>query len=232
MALALGKDKHLRILLADDHSLFRAGMRYLLDELHLQVEVDEADTCQGVLDALHNEHYDLILMDLLMPGMDQVSGIRAAKEIAPDTPIAVVSMLETAADIRRAIAAGAAGFIPKSSTPQVMRHAIALMLSGGVYLPPATLGQSLSPSQERVEGSENLQAVQLTRRQQAVLHELSLGKSNKEIAYALNMAEATVKVHIAAIMKALNVHNRTQVVLAAMQQGLKPEAEQPMEPQA
>src|SRR5512135_881613 len=109
MALALGKDKHLRILLADDHSLFRAGMRYLLDELHLQVEVDEADTCQGVLDALHNEHYDLILMDLLMPGMDQVSGIRAAKEIAPDTPIAVVSMLETAADIRRAIAAGAAG---------------------------------------------------------------------------------------------------------------------------
>ncbi len=214
----------MRILLADDHALFRSGMRYLLSELDGAVEITEASSKAEATECLARQDYDLILTDLLMPGMNQDNGVAAFKAIKPGTPVVVVSMLDSSADVRSAVAAGAAGFIPKSTTPEVMIEAIKLVLSGGVYLPPTIL-RAETPAHGGTNGrTEPPRLKQLSRRQSAVLAELVLGKSNKEIAYSLNLSEATVKVHIAAIMRALNAQNRTQAVLAAVQHGLLPAA--------
>jgi len=218
--------KPIRILLADDHALFRAGMGHLLADLDRTIDVTEVETKDELMAALEEGAYDLLLVDLMMPGMDGGQGLSDIKERAGCVPMTVVSMLDSAGDIREAIAAGASGYIPKSSTPGVMLRAIELILSGGVYLPPAALGMaapSAPPAEPEAAAPPTApRSKPLTRRQQAVLRELAMGKSNKEIAYALDLAEATVKVHIAAIMRALNAQNRTQVVLAAVEKGLMP----------
>jgi DNA-binding NarL/FixJ family response regulator len=212
--------KPLRILLADDHALFLAGMRYMLEGLRRPVDLTEAESYDQVIAALSQHGYDLIMLDLLMPGMDGSNAIAAIREITPTTPIAIVSMLDSSADIRKAMAAGATGFIPKSSPPEVMLKAVELILSGGVYLPPAALGLTTVAHPEKPEEAPEPRNKLLTARQGMVLGELALGKSNKEIARALSLSEATVKVHVTAIMKALNAHNRTQAVIAAVDMGL------------
>ena len=132
----------MKILLADDHTLFRSGMRLVLAELDSEVEIVEAGTREEAVATLESEPVDLVLTDLLMPGMDQDTGVARLKAANPDAPIIVVSMLESPSDIRRAVDSGATGFIPKSSTSQVMIEAIKLVLAGGVYLPPSLLNFS------------------------------------------------------------------------------------------
>ncbi len=201
-------------------------MRYLLSELDHTIEITEASSKAEAIEALTHQDYDLVLTDLLMPGMTQENGVATLKSLKPETPIVVVSMLDGASDVRTAVAAGAAGFIPKSTTPEIMIEAIKLVLSGGVYLPPTILRAEASAHAVNDTRAEAPRMKQLSRRQSAVLAELVLGKSNKEIAYSLNLSEATVKVHIAAIMRALNAQNRTQAVLAAVQHGLLPQTQQ------
>lgn len=230
-----GDDRPVRIVLADDHALFRAGMAHLLADLRRPVETHEVATRDEAVEALRNGEVDLLLVDLMMPGMDHGRTLADLKAIAGDVPITVVSMLDSPGDIRDAIGAGASGYIPKSSTPSVMLRAIELILSGGVYLPPAALGMAPGEAMPRPAPPPSRDTATahdgkpLTRRQLAVLRELATGKSNKEIAFALDLAEATVKVHIAAIMRALNAQNRTQVVLAAVERGMMPGLGQPAE---
>ncbi len=218
MGMPLGIDG-MRILLADDHVLFRSGMRYILAELDPEVTIQEVGSGEDVVRAAREQTYDLVLMDMLMPGMNQCDVIITLKDLQPDLPIVIVSMLDSPGVIRSAVAAGASGFIPKTSTSEIMTEAIRLVLAGGVYLPPAVLGP-----EEEGRGDDEVgslpQDAHLTRQQRAVLAELSLGKSNKEIAQSLSISEATVKVHLAAIMRTLKVRNRTQVVLAARQHNL------------
>ncbi len=211
----------MQILLADDHALFRSGIRLVLAELDPSMVVTEAGTHDEAIAALRAQKVDLILTDLVMPGMRQDTGIAEYKSLCPDVPIIVVSMLDSASDIRRAVDAGATGFIPKSSTPKIMMEAIKLVLAGGIYLPPSVLvaEQAGEPASEP---KATPPVRQLTERQRDVLGELALGKSNKEIAQSLNLSEATVKVHVAAIMRVLDVRNRTQAVMAAAQFGLLP----------
>lgn len=211
----------LRILVADDHPLFRAGMRYLLCEIGRTVEIVEAGTAEQALALWTAQDFDLMLTELVMPGMVGSSGIAAFKAAKPDTPIVVVSMLDAAQDIRVAIAAGAAGFIPKSARPEVMIEALKLVISGSIYLPPSILQRDVG-AETAVATPEAAMKMKLSPCQTAVLAELVLGKSNKAIAGSLNRSEATIKVHIAAIMRALKVHSRTQIVLAAVRQGLVP----------
>jgi len=214
------RERRLTVLLADDHTLFREGLCLLLDDLPYPVEVTQAGCVQDVLDVLSDKQFDLILLDLLMPGMDHFAGLRAVRSMAPNTPIAVISMLDAPSDVRKAIDGGAAGFVPKSSSPKLMLQAIEMILSGGVYLPPALLRSGMNGSEAQKDDIPNAGNVKLTRRQDAVLRQLAQGKSNKQIAYALDLSEATVKVHIAAIMRTLKAQNRTQVVLAATHLGL------------
>ncbi|MBI1209152.1 MAG: response regulator [Azospirillum sp.] len=217
----------MRVLVADDHALFRSGLSHILAEFGPEVEITEVGSFDQAMAALRSTRFDLMLTDLLMPGMrtngNAETAIAGVRELAPATPIVVVSMLDSAAEIRSAVAAGATGFIPKTSTPEVMIEAIKLVLAGGVYLPLSILGPDtvgVSPPPYAVPHPIK----PLTLRQKAVLSELVLGKSNKEIANSLNLSEATVKVHLAAIMRALNVRSRTQVILVASQNGLVPPA--------
>jgi DNA-binding NarL/FixJ family response regulator len=203
-----------KILVADDHAMFRDGLRYALASLDDDVEILEAKDCAEAL-ALVGSHpdLDLVLLDLAMPGMDGLAGLHALRARRPAVPVVILSGSEEPADARRALDRGAMGFIPKSSSSSVMLGALRLVLSGGVYLPPAFLehfqtGRTLS-------GAPSIETLGLTPRQHDVLRLLGKGQSNKEIARVLGLAVGTVKLHISAILRALGVGSRTRAVIAA-----------------
>jgi DNA-binding NarL/FixJ family response regulator len=209
----------LRILLADDHALFRAGLRHLLKDFGDRLQIEEAHDYDATVKRLSEvDDLDLLLLDLNMPGMSGMSAVEDLCALAPDVPIIVISVRETADDVRRAIDAGAMGYIPKSSTPEVMMSALQLVLSGGIYLPPNLL-QKLPADNgvtaEYASGGADDQLARLTPRQRDVLQLLAQGQSNKQIADVLGLAPGTVKIHISRILRAFKVHNRTQAVIAA-----------------
>ncbi len=208
------KNAAVKILVADDHALFRDGLRYVLARLGDDVEILEAKNCAEALALVGSRSdLDLVMLDLAMPGMDGLAGLRALRARSPAVPVVILSASEEPADMRQALDRGAMGFIPKSSTSSVMLSALRLVLSGGVYLPPAFLERHQSGTTPIAASS--VEALGLTPRQHDVLRLLGQGQSNKEIARVLGLAEGTVKLHISAILRALGVHNRTGAVVAA-----------------
>ncbi|MGI9228132.1 MAG: response regulator [Gammaproteobacteria bacterium] len=211
-----------RIIVADDHALVRGGLVQLVMLVEENVEIFESNDFGQTLDLLSKgQAVGVLLLDLLMPGMEGVDGIVQICKQWPDVPVIVVSAKENIAAIRSALAAGAMGYIPKTSSPDVMMSAIKLVLSGGVYVPPHVLGTS-SLSEERMQ-EQNITSEafglsaeqgyeQLTERQQEVLDLMALGKSNKDIADDLGLTTGTVKMHSSRIFKTLNVQNRTEAV--------------------
>ena len=212
----------MKILIADDHELFRDGLRHLLEHLEGQSVIVEATDFGKALDAVQtDDDFDLVLLDLSMPALNWIDGIRRIKEqVGPQTPVVVISASEDRHSVVQAVNVGAAGFIPKTSSSRVMMSALKLVLSGGVYLPPALLdnetlmevGRRPTTAHRAPDG-----AAFLTPRQREVLGLLGQGKSNKEIARVLQLAEGTVKLHVTAILKALKVNNRTRAVVIAAQ---------------
>jgi DNA-binding NarL/FixJ family response regulator len=220
----------MKILIADDHELFRDGLRHVLDQLGGPLTIVEASDFDQALSTVEREKdIDIVLLDLSMPGMSWNDGLQRLKEqLPPTTPVIVLSASDDRRHVLQAVNLGAAGFIPKTSSSRVMLSALKLVLSGGVYLPPALLengAQGLDGTGGPM-ASENAVSF-LTPRQREVLALLGQGKSNKEIARVLQLAEGTVKLHVTAILKALNVNNRTRAVVAASQLGLTtPDASQ------
>ncbi len=221
----------MKILIADDHELFRDGLRHVLEQLDTGVGVVEAsDYKQAIAMADQEPDIDIVLLDLAMPGMPWGEGLQALRDRLPaSVPLIVLSASDDRRHVLQAVNLGAAGFIPKTSSSRVMLSALKLVLSGGVYLPPALLeqgsgGHGLSDALGSPFGAENAASF-LTPRQREVLVLLGQGKSNKEIARVLQLAEGTVKLHVTAILKALNVNNRTRAVVAASQLGLTSGAE-------
>jgi DNA-binding NarL/FixJ family response regulator len=208
----------LHILVLGEDTLCREGLCRLLQDLPCPVDIDREDGVAEMDGLPKQEAFDLIFLCLLPPGADLGAAVRAVKTTAGRTPVGVIGLLDTPAAVRSAIGAGASGYLPAVSSPRVVLHAAELMLSGGVYLPPSVLGNGNAHAQPR-EPTDPGQ-VRLTRRQKAVLRELAKGQSNKQIAAALGLSEATVKVHIAAIMKSLKAQNRTHAVLTATQAGI------------
>lgn len=213
----------MKFLVADDHAVFRVGLVYLLQKLDPEAKISEANDYAEALEIAEREpDLDLILVDLLMPGIDGFNGVSSLRDKAHSAPIIVVSARENPADVQASLGHGAMGYLPKSSSSDVMMNAIRLVLSGGMYLPPALLGQqeggggaiSMESSLSQPRLSEQV-ARNLTRRQRDVMRLLALGRSNKAIAQELELAEGTVKVHVSAIFKALNVTNRTEAVIVA-----------------
>ncbi|HEX7926628.1 MAG TPA: response regulator transcription factor [bacterium] len=202
----------MRILIADDHSLYRAGVRQLLAQGLPGAEVlestDSASTRAAV--GAHPE-LDLVLLDLAMPGEGGLALLRALATEAPAVPVAILSASENPADAQGALKAGASGFIPKSASDGVILAAVQLILKGGVYVPPLVMHAPAPTPDAALE--------KLTPRQRDVLRLLGEGKANKEIGAALGLSEATVKQHVSAILKALNASNRVQAVLLAKQVG-------------
>jgi len=210
----------MKILIGDDHVLFREGLRRLLEQLRDNATFAEASNFDELLDmaATKDEAYDLVLTDLRMPGWPGFSGIGMLRDRQPDAKVVVISASEAQSDVREALENGAAGYIPKSSSVKIMLSALDLIFSGGVYVPATVLREGTEPDQ-RGGGSvippTDPQLEQLlTQRQREVLDRLREGKSNKQIAHELGLSEGTVKIHMTAIFKSLGVRNRTQAAMA------------------
>ena len=218
----------LTVLIADDHPLLREALKNVLKELDEQVVIVEAPDCSSALSrAEEHPDLDLFLTDLELPGIGGFAMITEMRKRYPATPVVVLSGHEDRNNVLEALERGAVGFIPKSSPNQVMLSALRLVLSGGQYLPPQVLAPSLAldPSGEganiRSKVARSTADLGLTERQQQVLAVLMQGKSNKHICRELGVAERTVKIHVSAILRALNVTNRTQAVIAVKRLGLK-----------
>lgn len=215
----------MKILLVDDHNLFREGMRYVLQQLQADIEIFEASNFLDALKQadLHPE-LDLTLMDLNMPGSEGAVSIKFFHQRYPHIPLVVISGEEGRALMERVMAAGAMGFVCKSSTAPVMLSALNLVLAGGVYVPPQLLQHPSSDEVPLVESRDkrsiNTNEYGLTARQMQVLKHLAEGQSNKEIARAINLAEGTVKIHVAALYQTLRVNSRMEAVRVASQLGL------------
>jgi len=222
----------MKILIADDHALFRQGLLYTLQTLGDDVEVLEANNATEALDYVErNLDLDLVLMDLDMPGIDGYSGLLKLRESHPELPVAIVTGSEYEADMLRIIESGASGYIPKSLTSSEMLDALKQILDGEIFVPDlsATSGtfqiRQITPSgpllvdQEKNEAAAEIRA-RMTPRQLDVLKLMCEGMSNKVIAHNLGMAEGTVKIHVTAILKEMSATNRTQAVIMAKEFGL------------
>jgi DNA-binding NarL/FixJ family response regulator len=207
----------MKILIGDHHQLFRAGLRLLLEPLREGMSFGEVGTFDGLVDQCRDGgRYDLILMDLRMPGWPGFQGIRAVRALQPDTPLVVVSASEAVGDMHQVLEQGARGFIPKASSSAVLRGALDLVLSGGVYVPPMLLHASAEPPERHRKPEDGHRGSRgLSPRQREVLTAVCAGKSNKQIADELGLSEGTVRIHINAVFKSFGVTSRTQAVIAA-----------------
>lgn len=204
----------LAILLADDHEMVRLAMRHALAPLAEDINWLEAGTVDGAEQQAASDP-DLALVDLHMPGSDGVPWIRRLRARWPALPVIVVSAEESPPLVRELIGCGVAGFIPKSDTAAVILQAVRLVLSGGTYAPLRLLGGQLPLADSDSATPREPPAHGLTQRQLDVLSLLARGLPNKRIARELGLSEGTVKVHLLAIFRALEVSNRTEAVIAA-----------------
>jgi DNA-binding NarL/FixJ family response regulator len=208
-----------RLVIADDHPLFRGALREAVSAQLTGVEIAEAGTFDEVAKLLDrggasgtSGDVDLILLDLTMPGVRGFSGLMYLRAQYPSVPIVIVSANDDPAVIRRCMDFGASGFIPKTLAVEPMRDAIARVLEGGVWTPP-DIDLTSAADADTAELMGRL--ARLTPQQVRVLMMLSEGLLNKQIAYELGVSEATVKAHVSAILQKLGVESRTQAVIAA-----------------
>src|SRR5882672_2443258 len=206
----------MKILHADDHPMFREGVRFFLKLLDAQVVVLEASNIQGALDKLALEGpVDLVVLDLQMPGTSELDGFFTIHRRYPSVPIVIVSGLNDPRTIRALLDGGARGYIPKLASSEQLMDALRRVLRGEVYLPDALF----IPDSEAAASDE---AILLTARQLQILPLLAEGMPNKRIADVLHVAEGTIKQHLKDLFRRLNARNRTQAVREARRLGLLP----------
>ena len=207
----------MKVLIADDHALFRDGLAMRLEEINQDIILHQAATFSQALKILDKElDVDMVIADLDMPDMKWEDGIAELKKKVPEASLIIISASEDIRNIRKILTAGIKGYIPKRSDPKIMYNALKLILEGGTYIPPAFIENSAENSSNM--GRNNGKT--LTNRQSQVLDLIAQGKSNKQIAYEIGVSEATVKLHINALLRSLKVNNRTQAVVTAQKMGL------------
>ena len=209
----------MKFLIVDDHPVLREGLAALLRQVFAPSTIIAACDVDEAFAALEaHADLDAVILDLNMPGTAGMQAISGFGRARPDLPIVVLSSSEDGRDVRKAIELGALGYVPKSASQQSLTAAIRLVLDGDVYVPPFLLKEREGGPGER-DGSARGVA-RLTVRQIEILTLLSKGEPNKVIARTLDLSEKTVKVHITAIFKALNVVNRTQAASVGRAAGL------------
>jgi DNA-binding NarL/FixJ family response regulator len=209
----------MKILLADDHPLFREGVKPVLEKLDPDAEVIEAVDFPSAFEAMRcNGEVDLVLMDLYMPGMPGIDGVIRFRAMFPDTPLVVLSASEQLEDMQKPLAVGALGYITKSSPSDIILGALRQVLAGVVYTPPGLLDND-DPSRAAASAPSKRHPA-LSGRHIQVLRHLARGASNRQIGEALDVTEGTIKLHVAAIFRILKVNNRTEAVLVAQKMGL------------
>jgi DNA-binding NarL/FixJ family response regulator len=208
----------MKFVLVDDHFLIREALRGILQELDANATIVEA-SCWRDAKRLIDESPDagLLLLDLVLPDRDGFAALEETRRRHPKIPIVILSAQCERENVMKALDLGAVGFIPKSGERKVMLGALGLILSGGIYIPPAILTRCQAPS-GRISGAD----LDLTARQIDVLGLMMQGKSNKAICRTLGLAEQTVRNHVSAILKSLKASNRTEAVIKARELGLEP----------
>lgn len=215
----------MKIAIVDDHPLIREALRQVLRVLDEEVQLFEArNRDEAIQTVVEQTDLDLMLLDLALPGVDGLSVLQELRAQHPNVPVVVLSATDAPEVVMRAIDAGAMGFIPKTSSSLLLVQALRLVLAGGVYLPMEVLKKDGGTAADAPLPDAPLRSprdVGLTERQAQVLALMLQGKPNKVICRDLKLAEGTVKIHITAILKALNVSNRTQAVIAVSKLRLK-----------
>ncbi|MCB1379090.1 MAG: response regulator transcription factor [Alphaproteobacteria bacterium] len=202
-----------RILIVDDHPLFREALRQAIASGIANATISQAgslDVARTELD--RNDALDLVLLDLRMPGVQGLSGLIFLRAQYPNIPVVIVTAAEDQGLVQKALGLGASGFIPKSSGTETIIDAINAVLRGDIWVPPG-YDQASTADKEADEIARRIAT--LTAQQIRVLMMLREGLLNKQIAYELNVSEATIKAHVSAILQKLNVSSRTQAVIAA-----------------
>ncbi|QYK14391.1 response regulator transcription factor [Shewanella rhizosphaerae] len=210
------KLENLHIIIADDHPLFRNALRQALSGAFADTqwfEADSAEALQGLLEQ-GNTAYDLVLLDLQMPGSHGYSTLIHLRTHFPELPVVVISAHEDAMTISRAVHYGSAGFIPKSASMETLSEALTAALYGDIWLPDNIELQEIN---EDATDQMAAKLADLTPQQYKVLQMFAEGLLNKQIAYDLGVSEATIKAHATAIFRKLGVRNRTQAVIALQQ---------------
>ena len=200
------------ILIADDHPLFREALTYIVKSVITDAEITEATNYSETKTHLDNASFSLVFLDLNMPDSNGLTDLALIKKLHPSVPIVVVSAHEEPDIIRTCLEYNASGYIIKSSAPDEIKSAITTILAGDTYVPK---GMDMSSDANDPNQIASDQISNLTPSQLKVLIEMGKGKLNKQIAYDLDITEATVKAHITTVFKKLKINNRTQAVIFA-----------------
>lgn len=212
----------MKFLIADDHPLFRQALGGMLKQHYPDLVLHECGDFEQTLEALKQHgDADLLLLDLNMPGSYELYGLASLRQQFPTLPIAVISAADDLEIISRTMAYGAAAFVPKSADARVMTEALDAVLEGDTWLPESHRNRLKHVDQEELELAKRVAS--LTPQQYKVLCLVAEGWLNKQIAYDLDITEATVKAHMTNIFRKLQVNNRTQAVILASRLQLKPE---------
>jgi DNA-binding NarL/FixJ family response regulator len=202
----------IKILVIEDHALVREGLLQTLQSLEDDVvTLGAADADAGLEILTTYDDIDLILLDLMLPGTSGMALLGVLRKRYPTIPVVILSALDDTETVMRGLRQGASGFVPKSSSTEAMMAALREVLAGEVYLPPKLRDVSMRGSRPRGVADR----YGLTQGQMRVLELLTEGKTNRQIAELLGVTEGTVKIHVSAIFKAMNVSNRSQALLLA-----------------
>ncbi|WP_226017426.1 response regulator transcription factor [Novosphingobium sp. FKTRR1] len=206
-----------RVMIVDDHSLVRDGMRSLLEGSFPDCQILEAAALAEAIAALHDQgDVDMVLLDLNIPDVTRLSGLNALRDTFPSIPVVMVSGTLDRLTVREALAAGAAGFVPKSLKRAEIVEALRQVLEGEIYIPDL-FDEDDESAREQTAILGRIDS--LTPQQTVVLRHLINGKLNKQIAYELDVSMTTVKAHVSAILQKLNAYSRTQAVILANRVG-------------
>jgi DNA-binding NarL/FixJ family response regulator len=212
--------RRMNILVVDDHPLYRSGVAYTLQTTGMDVTVVECAALDAAFQRLDDGlQADLLILDLQMPGYSGLDSVRAVRSRRPELPVLVLSGNEDPAVVHECIELGAFGFLSKSAGSDQFHAALTRVLAGGVYLPPASLSVA-APARRAQQDAWGRLGARLTERQRQVLLGIVQGKPNKAIARDLGLSDTTVKSHVAHILEALVVSNRTEAVYALARAGI------------
>lgn len=215
----------MKLIVADDHALFRDALVHYIERAESDAEIVQVSDLHGVIDGVEGGFQpDLILLDLRMPGMNGIAGLKTIRQTYPDIPVVLLSGLAETAEVQDAMRLGARGYFPKTMSGKMMMQGMRRIIAGEDFIPVDYNTQKMMPSYYGEPRSETISAspppVDLTRREREVLGYLLRGASNKEIARALDVQVVTVKLHVRGLCRKLGAANRTQAALKAQKIGL------------
>lgn len=207
------------VLLADDHAMVRDGLKPFLEPLAADIRIVEAGDFAAVREVVGKQKPDLAIVDLKMPGLSSIEDIGALKRLAPAMKLVVLSGSVERSDVVRAFELGLSGYLPKSLTGAAITHALQLVLSGEVHFPSSILMQAVESPSSGLPSDNPFRV--LSPRELDIVTHLVGGAPNKEIANRLGLTEITVKAHLRSVFRKMSVTNRTQLVVMAIEHGLK-----------